>query len=57
MAGVRVTITIEGDSKDDDSRITAWFKSLDSDEFKLWVEKVKTLQRAGDEQKKKIGIV
>jgi hypothetical protein len=42
--GVKVSVTIEGDSKNNNSTINSWFKSLDDSKFTEWIEKIKALE-------------
>lgn len=43
--GVKVQITIESSgSKDSDSVISAWFKSIECQEFQEWIAKVGSLE-------------
>lgn len=55
---IKVEITIESPrSKDSDSIISAWFKTIDCQEFNEWLEKIKSLERFNCEKKSTMGFI
>lgn len=51
--GVKVQVTIESSgSKDSDSVISAWFKSIECQEFQEWIAKVGSLESYTKSSKK-----
>jgi hypothetical protein len=51
--GVTVKVTIESTgSKDNDTTISAWFESIECQEFNEWISKVKSLEPYSKPQKK-----
>jgi hypothetical protein len=42
--GIKVQVTIESTGSEDDTIISAWFKSIECQEFTEWIEKVKSLE-------------
>lgn len=56
--GVKVKVTIESTgSKDNDTTISAWFESIECQEFNEWISKVKSLEPYSKPQRKIKGFI